>query len=218
MRVMKDVPDCESKIYDLQYYQDEGLHTLEAFAEGTFTIAGQLQVERKYLKSGASREEVSKGHGGNYTYYTKVTNICEKTAGMAPRGQVGIVHGFSEESDIFLELAYQLALNNYKVHLIDTDAYGFTSGVRGQGPNIEKFHHNVTALLGEFEEGLPTFLYGNSMGCLIISTYLLNNPGLQLQGLVFSSPFFELAEHMGVTWDRKILARIIAPSLEPFAM
>ena len=214
---MQELTHCDCKIYDLEYYQDEGLHTLEAFAEGKFKIAGKLEVERKYIKSGDSKLEIAKGlTGGNFTYYTKVSNIEDSSR--AARGQVGIVHGFSEESDIFLELAYQLALNNFTVHLIDTDAYGFSSGVRGQGPNVEKFHHNLTALIGEFEEGLPTFLYGNSMGCLIIATFLLNNPSLKLQGLVFSSPFFEFAEHIGVTWDRKIVARAMAPTLELFAM
>ena len=139
-------------------------------------------------------------------------------AGRPARAQVGLVHGFSEESDIFLELAYQLALNNFTVHLIDTDSYGYTSGVRGAGPNLEKFHHNITALLGEFEEGIPAILYGNSLGCLIISTYLLNNPDIKLQSLIFSSPFFELAEHIGATWDRRMIARIMAPHLETFSM
>ena len=122
------------------------MHTLEAFAEGEFTIGGKLKVERKYCPSGDSVEEKRKGYEGNYTYYTKVTNIEERYNGKA-RGQVGIVHGFSEESDIFLEVAYQLALNNFMVHIIDTDSYGYTSGQRGQGPDLEKFHHNLTCLL-----------------------------------------------------------------------
>ena len=62
-------------------------------------------------------------------------------------GQIGIVHGFSEDSDIFLEVAYQLALNNFVVHLIDNHSYGYSSGARGNGPFIEKFHHNITALV-----------------------------------------------------------------------
>lgn len=74
---MEVIKNC-CHVYDLQYYQDEGLHTLEAFAEGTFTIAGKLKVERKYIPSGASAEEEAKyGSKGNYTYHTKVTNIVD---------------------------------------------------------------------------------------------------------------------------------------------
>ena len=56
------------------------------------------------------------------------------------------------------------------------------------------------------------------MGCLIISTFLLNNPELKIQGIVFQSPFFEMAEHIGVTWDKVMLARMLAKPLEPLAM
>ena len=88
-------------MYDLNYYQDEGLHTLEAFAEGEFTI-GKLKIERKYIKSGTPQRIVKKiGIGEDFTYYTKVTNTESE-----PIGQVGLVHGFSEESDVWLETAY----------------------------------------------------------------------------------------------------------------
>lgn len=124
------------------------------------------------------------------------------------------MHGFSEESDIWLESAYQYALNGFVVHIIDNDGYGFSAGCRGAGPNITYFHHNLTALVQQFAVGIPTFLYGNSMGCMIINTFLLRNPGLKLQGVIFGSPFFQFYEGMGVTWERKILAKCIAPVFE----
>ena len=58
-------------MYDLHYYEDEGLHTLEAFAEGTFNI-GNIQVTRKFLNSGTPAEERKQGGGDDYTYYTRV--------------------------------------------------------------------------------------------------------------------------------------------------
>ena len=62
------------KVFDLEYYRDEGLHTLEPFAEGTFTI-GKLRVERKYIKSGTPQRLIKKiGFADDYTYYTKVVN------------------------------------------------------------------------------------------------------------------------------------------------
>ena len=89
-------------MYELGYYQDEGLHTLEAFAEGTFNI-GKLRVERKYLNSGGTPDEKDKGGSdGNYTFYTKVVN----TEAESMTAQVGLLHGFSEDSDTWLETAY----------------------------------------------------------------------------------------------------------------
>mmetsp|Transcript_42779 Transcript_42779/g.56499 ORF Transcript_42779/g.56499 Transcript_42779/m.56499 type:complete len:88 (-) Transcript_42779:624-887(-) len=83
---------------------------------------------------------------------------------------------------------------------------------------MEKMHHNLTAMLKQFQENLPSFLYGNSMGCLIINTYLLRNPGLNLQGVIFSAPFFDMAEHLNVNRFRKWLAHTLAPGLQGFAM
>ena len=100
------------------------------------------------------------------------------------------------------------------MHIIDNDSYGYSAGTRGIGPNINNFHHNVTALLKEFEEDVPAFLYGNSMGCMIINTYLLSNPDLKLRGVIFGSPFFEMAEHLGVDAAKRTLARTIAPLFE----
>jgi len=79
-----------------------------------------------------------------------------------------------------LETAYQLALNGFLVHIVDNDAYGFSSGMRGTQPCIEKIHHNLTSMLQQFEENVPSFLYGNSMGCLVVNSFLLNNPELPL--------------------------------------
>lgn len=61
------------KTFQLHYYRDEGLHTLEAFGEGTFNI-GRLRVERKYFPSGCTAEEKAKGADAKFTYYTKVVD------------------------------------------------------------------------------------------------------------------------------------------------
>ena len=156
-------------IYDMDYDKDGGLNALEAFAEGSFKI-GKLRVERKYLASGTSEEDIRKGLGNKFTHYTRVTNTENQGV---PIAQIGFVHGFSECSDTWLETAYQLALNNFDVHCIDLEGYGWSAGVRGKGPNIENFHYNVTALIEQFKEGYPTFLWGNSMGCMVLNTFLL---------------------------------------------
>ena len=116
---------------------------MEAFAEGSFNIGGKLRVTRKYLNSGLTSEERAKGIAINYTFYTKVENIQNDQ----PIAQIALVHGFSEDSDIFLETAYQLALNNFTVHLVDNHAFGNSSGQRGTGPSIERMHHNMTCLV-----------------------------------------------------------------------
>ena len=82
---------------------------------------------------------------------------------------------------------------------------------------MEKMHHSVTALVQQFEEDLPTFLYGNSMGCLIINSFLLKNPNLPIQGIIFGSPFFQPHKSAGLTPFRKWLLVSAAQGLEGFA-
>jgi len=122
-----------------------------------------------------------------------------------------MVHGFSECSDGFFESAIQYALNGMLVHAIDLECHGFAAGTRISGIRIDSFHFSVTAMIARFVEGLPTFLYGNSMGCMVINTFLLKNPDLKLAGVVFSSPFFGFSEKIQFTWFRQQLVKLICP-------
>jgi alpha-beta hydrolase superfamily lysophospholipase len=132
----------------------------------------------------------------------------------SPVAQLGLVHGFSECSDGWFESSFIYALNGMLVHSIDHEAYGFSSGARISGQKIDTLHYGLQSLIQRFEEGIPTFLYGNSMGCLVVNTFLLRNPDLKLAGVIFSAPFFGFADSLGVTWSRKILLRIVDPILK----
>ena len=65
---------------------------------------------------------------------------------------------------------------------------------------------------------LPSFLYGNSMGCMIITTYLQRNPGLHLAGVVLSAPFFYLPEHLEGRDGKLAITPYIGPILKDFVL
>ena len=95
---------------------------LEQFAEGEFRI-GPLKVTRKYIAIGSFEEDIASGMGDKYTHYTCVENtelnqVC----------QIGMVHGFCECSDGFIESAIQYALNGILVHIIDLESHGWAAG------------------------------------------------------------------------------------------
>jgi len=50
----------------------------------------------------------------------------------------------------------------------------------------------VSAVMREMAKfgELTTFLCGNSMGCMILKTYLLVNPNLSIAGVIFIVPFW----------------------------
>lgn len=100
--------------YDLEYHnKTTGLMLLEHFAEGEYRV-GPIKVTRKYISIGSFPEKQKLGMGDSFIHYTKV-ELPEGT----PIAQIGLVHGFGESSDGWLESAYIYALNGMLVHAID---------------------------------------------------------------------------------------------------
>jgi len=58
-----------------------------------------------------------------------------------------LVHGYGENSDIFVESALQYALNGFDVHLIDLRGFGMTGGFRMSMWKLGDLHYDVAALL-----------------------------------------------------------------------
>lgn len=181
------------------------MRSLEHFAEGEYRV-GPLKITRKYIPIGCFPEDQKQGMGDKFTHYTRVENME-----MSPVCQLGMVHGFCECSDGFLESAMQYALNGMLVHAVDIECHGYAAGVRVTGLRIDAFHFSVTAMIKQFDEGLQTFLYGNSMGCMVINTFLLKNPELKLAGVIFSAPFFGFSEKIKLTWFRTQILKLASP-------
>lgn len=109
-----------------------------------------------------------------FTYHTTIrdTSILDKDI----KASFAIVHGYGENSDIFLESALQYALNGFDVHLVDLRGFGMTGGTRMAGWKISELHYDVIAMLKQVNPLLPLFIYGHSMGGLTVLSLLINNP------------------------------------------
>lgn len=175
--------DAGLNVYDLKYNENR-LFLLENIDEGEVTFAGKIKILRKYCVPKTADPSM-------YDYYTRVedTSIAEK------RGTLLCMHGFAQCSDVFMELAINMAMNGYVVFAIDLEGYGYSAGARVSGLAIEKFHHQCSTLLQLADKNLPAFLLGHSMGCLAVETYLNLNPELakKLSGVILSAPFFGAA-------------------------
>lgn len=102
--------------------------------------------------------------------------------------------------------------------MIDHETFGFSSGVRTWGPSVAGSHVNVSVLMREMEKfsELTTFLCGNSMGCMILKTYLLRNPDLRIAGVIFLVPFFYIPKSIEDRDTKMALAPFAGPLLEDF--
>ena len=69
---------------------------------------------------------------------------------------------------------------------------------------VHDFHYDVTALLKQANPNLPLFLYGHSMGGLTVLSYLLNNPDLNISGVILSAPFLGFSHLKHVDEKKKM--------------
>jgi alpha-beta hydrolase superfamily lysophospholipase len=102
---------------------------------------------------------------------------------------VCLVHGLGEHSGRYPHVAARLCDAGYAVSAIDLRGHGRSGGTRGHAP-IALVHDDVALLLADAEErydGRPRFLYGHSLGGLIVLSYVLKRRP-DLAGVVASAP------------------------------
>ncbi|MFN8156876.1 MAG: alpha/beta hydrolase [Candidatus Nanopelagicales bacterium] len=100
-----------------------------------------------------------------------------------------LVHGLGEHSGRYDHVAETFNAAGYAVIAFDTRGHGRSPGTRGHTP-FDRTMEDVTALLdraAELYPGLPRFLYGHSLGGLIVLTHVLRvHP--EITGVVATSP------------------------------
>lgn len=134
-----------------------------------------------------------------------------KLSGAHSKASLCICHGFSEHSARYMGIAARLALRGYDVHLIDLRSFGVSGGARG-GHDLYDYQADVGTLLREVRPDLPCFVWGHSMGGLVVTTLLLNNPTLNIAGAVITGSLYghRLFKHAG----QNSVLRSIAPELK----
>jgi len=151
---------------------------------------GQARLDRLILTRG---HIMSHDKPNMYIHHTMIRDST-----LAPsdfKASLCMVHGFGENSDLFLEPAINYALNGFDVQLIDLRGFGLSCGPRCSDLKIEYYHHDVAALLSKVRTDIPCFLYGHSMGALTLTTFLINNPTLPIAGVILSAPFYSVPTH-----------------------
>ncbi len=114
----------------------------------------------------------------------------------ASKGDVLLVHGFSEHGGRYAHVAEFLAGRGYTMWSMDNRGHGRSGGQRG---HVEKYDDYVQDLLLFHEEarksgcGEKPFLLGHSNGGLIALRFALAHPE-KIRGLVLSDPLLKLAK------------------------
>ena len=113
-----------------------------------------------------------------------------------PKGVVILVHGLGEHSGRYNHIGDALTKSGYHLASFDLRGHGLSEGKRGDIPVFEHVLDDVSLFLQDsnerFGENLPLFLYGHSLGALIVVTFALRRAP-DLAGIIATSPPFRLS-------------------------
>ena len=106
-----------------------------------------------------------------------------------PQAVICLVHGLGEHSGRYLHVAQRLNGAGFSVLTMDLRGHGKSAGTRGHIDSIDNFLDDIDRLLEEAEDrypGKPRFLYGHSLGGILVLFYTLKRQPT-LAGVVATS-------------------------------
>ncbi len=107
-----------------------------------------------------------------------------------PEAIVCLVHGLGEHSGRYTHVAGMLNEAGLGVLTFDLRGHGQSAGQRGHTPSSTAFLKDIDLLLAESNQrypGKPSFLYGHSLGGILVLYYTLQRKP-HLAGVVATSP------------------------------
>ena len=107
-----------------------------------------------------------------------------------PKAAVAMVHGFGEHARRYGELHRVLLDAGYAVGAADLRGFGRSPGPRGHVDGWGDYRADAAAIVGlagSLAPGRPVFLFGHSMGGLIVLDFALHRPD-GLAGVLASGP------------------------------
>ncbi len=106
------------------------------------------------------------------------------------KGVICLIHGLGEHSSRYLHWAERLTAEGYAVLAFDLRGHGNSGGERGDSPTFDHLTDDITLLLKDAEKQFPNkpcFLYGHSLGGLLVLFYLIQRRP-DLAGAIVTSP------------------------------
>jgi acylglycerol lipase len=136
--------------------------------------------------AGVAWEQTSFMGAGGLMLYAQSWRPAEGT----PRGVLVIHHGLADHSSRYEAVAEALAKGGYVVWALDMRGHAHSAGTPVESEHIDDYLGDLDAFLAMVrarEAGLPLFLFGHSLGGLIVGLYAIERQP-ELAGLITSAP------------------------------
>src|SRR5512141_1656383 len=107
-----------------------------------------------------------------------------------PKAVVALVHGLGEHIGRFAHVGEAFSKAGYVLMGFDLRGHGLSGGPRGHTPSFEAYMQDIELLLEEVRRRypvLPIFLYGHSLGGILVLNYGLRRKP-DLKGVIATSP------------------------------
>ncbi|XP_027077544.1 caffeoylshikimate esterase [Coffea arabica] len=122
-----------------------------------------------------------------------------------PKAVVCYCHGYGDTCTFFFEgVARKLASSGYAVFAMDYPGFGLSEGLHGYIPSFDGLVDDVVEHFSKVKEnpdfcGLPSFLFGQSMGGAVALKTHLKQPN-SWNGAVLLAPMCKIADEMLPPW------------------
>ncbi len=108
-----------------------------------------------------------------------------------PTARVLLVHGVGEHSGRYAHIGEFFAKAGLSLTAFDLLGHGKTDGQRGHADSYDDFCREIDYFIQDIESrqpAVPIFLYGHSMGGLIVLYYTLFKRPKNIKGVISTSP------------------------------
>jgi len=108
-----------------------------------------------------------------------------------------LVHGYSEHSGRYQWVTKILNENKINVHSFDLRGHGQSEGERAYVSSFGQFLDDLHTFIEylDLKDG-RIFLFGHSLGGLIVTRYLIKHPDTKCNGVVLSSPALKVGDNI----------------------
>lgn len=120
----------------------------------------------------------------------------KKSSVDSPQANVVVLHGVGEHIDRYRALFQELQMHNFNCYGFDQRGFGRSEGERGHINCIQNYIDDLADFISQIidkENEKPIFLFGHSMGCIVVMNYALQQSS-SVKGLILSSCPWKLAK------------------------
>jgi alpha-beta hydrolase superfamily lysophospholipase len=129
-----------------------------------------------------------------------------------------LAHGLGEHIGRYGHVAAAFNAAGLVLFAADLRGHGRSGGARGHAPSLEAYLKDLDALIEQARErfpGLPIFLYGHSLGAILLLNYVLRRKP-DVAGVIATSP--ALHSNLEAQPVKVLLARVLGTLLPSFTM